>query len=169
MSKAFTREDDDIPERPWPPRPVSSLPPGAKNYLTPDGAQRLREELERLTRELRQTSNDPAARDSRASLEQRIAQVQHGLATAVVVPPPGPHEDRVRFGAMVTVQDRLGARTQYRIVGADETDVDRGWVSWFSPIAKALLNARPGQKVRLRLPTGEEELEIVGFSYEPHL
>ncbi len=48
MSKAFTREEDDAPERPTPLRPASSLPPGTKNYLTPDGAVRFRDELDRL-------------------------------------------------------------------------------------------------------------------------
>ena len=80
--------------------------------------------------------------------------------------PPAPPHDQVRFGATVTVREPDGEESRYRIVGADETDIDRGWVSWLSPIAKALLNARLGERVRLRLPGGERELEITGITYE---
>jgi transcription elongation factor GreB len=51
-------------------------------------------------------------------------------------------------------------------VGVDEIDLDRGWVSWASPIAKALLNATLGQRVRFRFPSGEEQLEVLKISYE---
>jgi transcription elongation factor GreB len=82
-----------------------------------------------------------------------------------VAPPTAP-EDRVRFGATVMVRERSGEESCYRIVGVDETDVDRGWVSWLSPIAKALLNARLGDRVKMRLPAGEKELEITRVAYE---
>lgn len=73
-------------------------------------------------------------------------------------------DQRVRFGATVTVREPDGGESSYRIVGVDETDLDRGWVSWLSPIAKALLNAEPGQRVRLKLPAGDVELEVTGVS-----
>ena len=57
-------------------------------------------------------------------------------------------------------------KISYRIVGVDEIDLDRGWVSWLSPIAKALLNARAGERVRFKFPSGQEELEIVKVEYE---
>ena len=168
MSKAFTRESDDAPEPPVMPR-RSSLPPGAKNYLTPDGERRLREELERLTQVdrpgLAGTTDDADAKRRLQGLDQRIVDLQQSLQSAVVVPPPAAPEDRVRFGATVTVRER-GGETRYRIVGVDEADFDRGWVSWLSPIAKALLNARLGQRVRFKFPSGEEDLEIVGIVYE---
>ena len=168
MSKAFTRESDDAPDRPVAPR-RSSLPPGAKNYLTPDGARRFREELERLTQVERPglagASGDAEAKRQLQRLDQRILDLQQSLQSAVVVAPPPASEDRVRFGATVTVRER-GAEARYRIVGVDEADLDRGWVSWLSPIAKALLNARPGQRVKFKFPSGEEELEIVRIAYE---
>ncbi len=80
------------------------------------------------------------------------------------MPPPGVRDQRVRFGATVTVREPDGGESSYRIVGVDETDLDRGWVSWLSPIAKALLNAEPGQRVRLKLPGGDVELEVTGVS-----
>jgi transcription elongation factor GreB len=160
MSKAFTRESDDSQESPLVSRPVSTLPPGVKNYLTRDGAERLRKELHDLM--------EIAASEGKAKLasaEQRIALLQASLESAVVVEPPPLPWDRVRFGATVKVRERNGNETKYRIVGIDEMDVDRGWVSWRSPIATALLNARVGQRVRFRIPAGEEELEIVSIDY----
>lgn len=171
MSKAFTRESDDAPEEPLPPRPAATLPPGAKNYVTPDGAVKWREELERLTQAerpaLAAAGDDDSRRQLRA-LDQRIAKLQQGLGTAVVVPPPATAEERqrVKFGAAVTVREPGGEVVNYRIVGADETDLDRGWVSWLSPIAKALMNARAGERVRFKFPAGEEELEVVSVGYE---
>jgi transcription elongation factor GreB len=170
VSKAFTRESDDLPERPVLPRQASPLPPGAKNYLTTDGAARLREELERLVQVerpgLAALPDDGGARQQLPVLDQRIAYLRQSLNSAVVVPRPVEPEDRVRFGATVTVRERGGVETRYRIVGVDETDIDRGWVSWLSPIAKALLNARVGQRVRFKFPSGEEELEIAAIIYE---
>lgn len=170
MSKAFTRESDDLPDRPRPPRVQSPLPPGAKNYLTPGGAQRLREELDRLHQAERPgmaaSADDPEARQKLQILDQRIQQLQNILDSAEVVTPPIGQEDRVRFGATVIVRNRGGEETQYCIVGVDETDIDRGWVSWLSPIARALLNTTPGDRVRFKFPSGEEELEIVSIAYQ---
>lgn len=170
MSKAFTRESDDAPEAPLV-RPATVLPPGVKNLLTPGGALRLRKEMEELTAEeagLRAPA--PGADEARTrrlqALAQRVLQIQRTLQTAVITGPPAVADDAVRFGATVQVRERSGETTSYRIVGADETDLDQNWVSWLSPIAKALLNARVGQSVRLKLPGGEEQLEILGVSYE---
>ncbi len=82
------------------------------------------------------------------------------------MPPPSGDADVVRFGATVTVRRSDGSEDTYRIVGVDEIDLERSWVSWQSPIAKALLNARRGERVRFKFPSGEEELEIAGVSYE---
>lgn len=96
----------------------------------------------------------------------RIDQLQESLQTAVVVPPPAQPWEQVLFGATVTVRDKAGEESRYRLVGVDETDIDRDWVSWCSPIARALLNARLGQRVRFHVPAGEQQLEIVGITYE---
>jgi len=170
MSKAFTRESDDQPDLTAVPRQTSPLPPGAKNYLTPDGARRLREERDRLVQverpRLAVSPDDKDARRKLQVLDQRIRYLAQSLDSAVVVPPPVGVEDRIRFGATVTVKEHGGGESKYRIVGVDEIDIERGWVSWLSPIAKALLNAKLGQRVRFTLPSGEEELEIVGVAYE---
>ena len=169
MSKAFTRESDDAPEPGPLPRLVSSLPPGAKNYLTPDGARRLEAELARLIQERSQiiaSARESDARLELPALDQRILQLQHSLQTAVVTPAPPPPWEQVRFGAIVTVRHDNGEESVYRIVGVDETDVERGWVSWLSPIAKTLLNARLGAKVQFKFPSGEEQLEIIAIAFE---
>jgi transcription elongation factor GreB len=169
VSKAFTRESDDAPERPMRPRRPSPLPPGARNYLTPDGAQRLREELNHLLKIEKPRLSAAADDDARRQLQmvhERIEHLQQSLQSAVVTPPPAAPDGRVRFGATVTVRNPRGEESRYRIVGVDEADVDRDWVSWLSPIAKALLNARTGQEIRLQLPGGEEKLEILGVTYE---
>ena len=167
MSKAFTREDD-LPDPGLPFRIVSPLPPGASNYVTPDGAERLRAELNRLLEVERPRAaalGDPSAREQLATVEQRIRHLQHSLQSAVVVSPPLDQPQQVRFGATVTVRHPAGEESTYRIVGIDEADPDRGWVSWISPIARALLNAQRGQKVRLKLPSKEEQLEVVHIDY----
>lgn len=79
----------------------------------------------------------------------------------IIVPPPTEPTDQVRFGATVTIRDQDGEAT-YRIVGVDETDAGENHISWISPLAKALLNARVGEKVRFR----NAELEIVRVDYE---
>ena len=169
MSKAFTRESDDAPERGPLPRAASALPPGAKNYLTPGGAQRLQAELNQLTQERSlavSSAKDSPVRLQLPILDQRIYQLQQSLQSAVIAPPPAPPWEQVRFGATVTIRDSKGNQTRYRIVGVDETDLDRDWVSWLSPIARALLNSRRGQNIRFKFPAGEEQLEIVDIAYE---
>jgi len=122
----------------------------------------MREELDRLLH-----SKRPAADPESRQIDQRILELQQNLESAEVVPPPpnpGP-TDRIRFGATVTVRQR-GVETSYRIVGVNEANWDRGWVSWLSPIAKTLLNTQPGQRVKFKFPSGEEDLEIVSAVYE---
>ncbi len=169
MSKAFTREDDAA-EPIIPRRVADPLPPGGRNYLTPDGVRRLQAELDRLVhveRPRAAASSDPSvAREQLHHLDLRIQHLQQSLQSAVVVESPADVRDYVRFGASVCVRERTGEESRYRIVGIDEADTERGWVSWLSPIAKALLNARLGQRVRLKLPSGDEELEIISISYE---
>jgi len=168
VSKAFTREDDQ-PDEPVLSRRASSLPPGTQNLMTPDGEGRLREELAQIQsarEQLLVTKGDPDKAQKLASLEQRALLLDDCLRTASVVQPPAVPDDRVRFGSVVTVREPAGAETRYRIVGVDEVDFDRGWVSWLSPIAKALLNKQVGQRVRLRVPNGEKDLEITAVAYE---
>lgn len=153
------------------PPQVSPLPPGAKNFMTPAGAQRLRDELARLTdvarpRLVSAPADDTDAKRELQVLDQRLRYLQQSLRTAEIVPAADLPQDLVRFGATVRVREKSGAEARYRIVGVDETDPERGEVSWLSPIARALLNTRLGQHIVFKAPRGEKELEIVAIGYE---
>ncbi|MDB6170555.1 MAG: GreA/GreB family elongation factor [Verrucomicrobia bacterium] len=166
MSKAFTKESDDAPDEPPAARPLSALPPGAKNYLTADGAEAFREELRRLGEQRAQMVNsadDPEGKRRLRAVDQRMLDLESLLATAEIVTANNCAADEVCFGSRVTVREGDGTEHTYRIVGVDEADFDRGWVSWISPIARALLGARRGERVAFSFPSGAKELEIVSI------
>jgi transcription elongation factor GreB len=166
MSKAFTRESD-LPETPpiMPARP--SLPPGVRNYITPGGAEHLRQEMEQLAHKRSElAAKGEADRSKLQLLDQRVSEIDQSLQSAVIVHPPTEADQQVRFGATVTVRDRVGLESRYRIVGVDEVELDRDWISWRSPVATALLNKKVGERVRVRLPAREEEFEILDVAYE---
>lgn len=168
MSKAFVRESDS-PALPEPPPLISPLPPGAKNFLTPDGAGRLRGEVARLLDQERPglvaaPTGDEDAKQRLQLLDQRVHYLQASLRSAVIVPPATAEPGIVRFGASVTVREGA-TEACYRIVGVDETDAGRGWVSWLSPLARALMNARTGQRVVFNAPSGRKELDVVAIEY----
>lgn len=167
MSKAFTKEDDaheeDLPLS----RPV--LPPGVPNYLTAGGARRMSEELARLQEErsrLRGDLSDEDAAHRLRRLEIRLRDLGKRLESAQVVPPREEPTGEVQFGATVTVRDGSGSDLAYRIVGVDEADFDRGWISWQSPLARGLMGRRIGDRVILKTPAGERILEILRISFE---
>jgi transcription elongation factor GreB len=170
MSKAFTRDENEGPDIPDILLPASVLAPGAKNYITAAGAEKLRNELERLVQvtrpQLAEARDDPDAKRQLARLDQRIVQLEESLHSAEIVTAPSGAEEVVRFGACVTVREHDGTETSYRIVGIDETDAEHNWVSWMSPIAKALLNRKRGEQIRFKFPSGEETLQIIEITYE---
>jgi transcription elongation factor GreB len=138
--------------------------------MTRAGADRLRAELARLLEKERpllaeSAADDPEAKRRLGLLDQRIFQLEQSLQSAEVISPPADPPATVTFGATVTVRGPDGEET-FRIVGVDETDHERGWVSWLSPVARALMNAKKGEKVLFKYPCGEEDLEILAISYE---
>lgn len=173
MSKAFTKESDDEAAVVLPPR-ESTLPEGAPNYATPAGAKRLRDELQHMQDNVRpvalKRASEPdtrsAAGPSVLEIDRRIAALQESLARMEIVDPTRQDPSRVLFGATVTVRDEHEHEHRYRIVGADDADARRGWISWAAPLARALLGHRAGESVAVRSPRGEEELEIVRIEYE---
>ena len=83
-----------------------------------------------------------------------------------MIDPSTQNPERVLFGAYVVVEDEEGAQRSLRIVGRDEIDLGRGWISWQSPVARALLGAKRGDVVSAHTPKGIQELEILGISYQ---
>ncbi len=181
MSKAFVKESDgfdDLPED------EPALPAGLKNYMTPEGHRRMQEELRRLIRDERpkvvETVAWAAGNGDRSEngdyiygkkrlreIDRRIRFLTKRLETAEIVDPGRQtRRDQVFFGATVTYANGAGAENTVTIVGIDEADVDRGYVSWISPIARALLKAHEGDVVQLRTPGGSEMIEVVEIRYE---
>ena len=182
MSKAFTKEsdgdeDDDLPEE------SGGLPLSARNYMTPAGFARMREELETLMRKERpevvRVVSWAASNGDRSEngdyiygkkrlreIDRRVRYLSKRLANAEVVDPAKRgRTDQVFFGATVTYANGRGEERTITIVGVDEVALDKGRVSWISPIAKALLKAEEGDLVKMRTPQGVEEIEIVSVTY----
>jgi transcription elongation factor GreB len=156
---------------------------GVKNYITPGGYRRLREELARLWKVERPaivaTVAWAAGNGDRSEngdyiygkrklreIDRRIRYLSKSLDRAVVVDNAGKAHERVRFGATVTILYETGDQREVTIVGMDELDSGDARVSWRSPLARALLAARIGDTVTLRAPRGLERLEIVAVRYD---
>jgi transcription elongation factor GreB len=117
-------------------------------------------ELERLIEQKRACGSE----DERRRLEQELRELQQRVHTLVVSPAPA-SSDTVCFGAQVKVRDSRGSETSCRIVGIDEADLDRDWITWRSPLARALLSHRVGDKIQFKVPAGVQEFEILEISY----
>jgi len=160
--------------------------PAPKNYITPAGLQRLREEHQfLLTRERpavvevvawaasngdRSENADYLYGKRRLNqIDSRIRFLTKRIDAAVVVDPAAPRAEsaatRVFFGATVTYKDADGLEHVVSIVGVDEVNLDRGHISWRSPLANALMKASPGDRVELRAPAKTEHLEILDVEY----
>jgi transcription elongation factor GreB len=180
MSKAFTKEsdheadDEDIV--------VPALPAGTKNYMTPGGYARLLAEMEQFMQverpEMVRVVNWAASNGDRSEngdylygkrrlreIDRRLRYLKRQLDNVEVIDPATRDTDQVFFGATVVYADAEGNETTMAIVGIDETDVQRGYVSWMSPIARTLTKARAGDTVSLRTPTGVSELEVIEVRY----
>lgn len=182
MNKAFVKEgdgdDDDDLGAGLPP-----IPAGAKNYITPQGYQRIRDELLQLIDverpEVVKVVHWAASNGDRSEngdyiygkrrlreIDRRIRFLTKRLDLAEVVDPSLHHgSDQVFFGATVAYVNGAGEAHTVTIVGIDELDPLRGKISWVSPVARALTKAREGDVVTLQTPAGEDELEIVSVQY----
>jgi len=187
MNKAFTRESEDEDEDGDAPENASPLPAGSKNYMTPAGFGRLKSELDDLLGrerpELVATIAWAAGNGDRSEngdyiygkrrlreVDRRIRFLIKRLDAAEVVDPMSRRDegedDRVYFGATVTVRNGKDEERTVSIVGVDEIDTTRGYISWVSPMARALLKAREGDTVTLNTPGGIEDLDILHVRYE---
>ena len=154
-----------------------------KNYITPAGFQRLKDELARLWKVDRPpivaTVTWAAGNGDRSEngdyiygkrklreIDRRIRFLSKRLDQAVVVDNSGKTHERVFFGATVTILYEAGDEREVTIVGVDELDADDARVSWRCPLARALLTAKVGDTVTVRAPRGPERLEIIAVRYD---
>jgi transcription elongation factor GreB len=179
MSGMNTRENDDEEDQ-----SPSPLPHGLKNYITPGGYRKLREELEQLWKVERpvlvNTITWAASNGDRSEngdyiygkkrlreIDRRVRFLRKRLEKAEVIDPALRSGcGQVFFGATVTVCKQDGCEETYAIVGVDEADVSRGHISWISPLARALLKLQEGEVAKLQTPVGMVELEVLSIFYQ---
>ncbi len=159
-----------------------------KNYITPIGHQALKTELLQLLDQERpeivQVVHWAASNGDRSEngdyiygkkrlreIDRRIRFLNQRLENAVVVNNSdrianGGDPEQVFFGATVQYSDSEGTETTIRIVGVDEVDLERSYVSWVSPIAKALIKAKVGDTVKIQTPAGPKEIDIIAVNYD---
>jgi transcription elongation factor GreB len=175
MKKRPTTEPDNAPAA------------AIKNYITPDGLQRLKDEhrflLARERPAVTQVVAWAASNGDRSEnadyqygkrrlrqIDRRIRFLTKRIDAAEVVDPQTPRRGRaatqVFFGATVRYANSAGLEREVSIVGVDEVDLDRNQISWVSPLARALMKSAPGDHVILRAPGGTEQLEILDVRYE---
>ena len=187
MNKAFTRENDAADDADDDLEAAPALPTGSRNYMTPGGFARLKAELDHLVATERPalvaTVAWAASNGDRSEngdylygkkrlreIDRRIRFLVKRLDAAEVVDPESRARDgadQVFFGATVEYATKGGERRTISIVGIDETDTARGYVSWISPVARALTRSREGDVVSLRTPAGADELEVLEVRYVP--
>jgi transcription elongation factor GreB len=156
--------------------------PPKKSYITPEGAKKLRAELEQLWTVERprvtQEVADAAAQGDRSEnaeyiygkrrlreIDRRVRFLSKRLDAVTVVTEAPSDPKRVFFGAWVTLEDDEGNEVTYRIVGPDESNVDKGWISMEAPVAMALMGKRLDDEVTVRRPKGDIAYTIVGIRY----
>lgn len=155
-----------------------------KNPITPEGYEKLRDELHHLRTverprviqmiatarehgDLKENAEYHAARDKQSFIEGRVKELENKLARAEVIDPAKVESHRIAFSATVKL---LNATTDeevvYRILGADEADLEKGSISITSPLARALIGKEVGDEVKVRMPGGERTYEVVEVSYK---
>jgi transcription elongation factor GreB len=166
MSRGFVKEDDQeevpiVPQRAY-------LPEGVTNFVTPFGMNQLLAEKQALEDE---KINLSSARENEKRIElnyinAKLQLLNNRIAEARVVKLNDQPQDEVRFGAMITLKTETPKNSQtFHIVGVDEADISKGKVSFISPISRALINKKAGDKVILKQAGKDIVYEIIGISY----
>lgn len=176
MSKAFTRDGDE--NNTEVDTEVDASVPGGKNYITPAGAERLRQELKKLRYEERpevtKVVSWAAGNGDRSEngdylygkkrlreIDKRMRFLAKRLEAAEVVDPLAIKADYVQFGATVSIRFEDDSEKTYSIVGVDEVDVAKGRISWMSPLARALNKAKEGDIITFNSPKGQQDVEVL--------
>jgi len=147
--------------------------------VTKQGYEALKKELENLKRierpqnikaieearahgDLSENAEFAAAKDRQGFIEGRISELQFKLANAEVIIPDDLPKDRVVFGCRVLLENiDSGQEVEYQLVGTDESDIDKGRISIFSPLGRAILGKKPGDELTLEVPGGKRMYELV--------
>jgi transcription elongation GreA/GreB family factor len=162
MSRAFIKENEDqvpeLPERPQSPHP---------NFVTPTGLAMLKQQLAELedAKHRHATEQTLLDKDALQVTERDLRYVQERLNRAIPVDLAQQPKDRVDFGAHVDTEDENGTRRSFEIVGEDEADPNIGKLSWVSPLALALKDAKVGDTVIWKRPAGDLELDVIAIRY----
>jgi len=154
MSRAFVKEDDDLPEPPTPERPVS----GAPNYVTPRGARLIAQAIVELKEELTRSIVEDAAAACRRDLRYWHSR----RATMRIVSPISMHE-MAAFGTRVTIR-RGSVTSEVMIVGEDEADPATGLIAWTAPLARALDGAEVGDVVEFEAGGRREPITVIAIA-----
>lgn len=180
MRKPFSKENGDGQ---YFPEALNALPEGVKNYITPEGIKRLRDEftfLKRIERpKVVETVSWAASNGDRSENgdyiygKKKLRQIDSRLLflikrmeiAEVVSPNQQNNRTQVFFGATVTYADSKNVRRKVRIVGVDEARLELNEISWISPVAQALMKARDGEVLKMKTPCGVDELEILKIEY----
>ncbi|MGB5351090.1 MAG: transcription elongation factor GreB [Polyangiales bacterium] len=157
---------------------------GKPGYITPDGYRRFEEEADRLCNvdrpKMAKAVQVAAAEGDRsenaeyqyskqrlAAIDRRLRFLGRRLKVLTIVDETPPDDGRVYFGSWVTIEDEDGNTQTYRIVGPDEIDAEKKWISMESPVGKALLSREQGDEITLRRPKGEVRCEIIEVRNTP--
>lgn len=158
MSRAFVKEGDGEEAT-----PALRVPSTEVNYVTPRGLEMLRQEVKalRMLRDQHQGQDDLNSHSLVREAERDLVYFLERLRTAVLVEASPNPKGQVRFGSTVRAVDETGNVYDVVLVGEDEADVQKGLISYVSPLAKALLKSRVGDEVLWKRPLGEVHLEIL--------
>ncbi len=164
MSRAFVKEPDEgAPVEGLPERQISDHP----NYVTPTGLQQLEDKVGELeTRRLELLdAEDDVSQEQLVYVDRDLRYYTARLESAIPVAMKRQPRRKVAFGAAVTVSQEGGKRQTFTIVGEDEADLKEGKISYVSPLAEALIDARVGRTVLWRRPAGNLQLTIEAIDY----
>lgn len=166
MSRGFVKEDDqeDVPMVP----PRAYLPEGVTNYVTPAGMDQLLAEKQMLIREKDSLSstNENEKRISLNYINAKLQLLNNRIAEAKVIDLKQQPQDEVRFGATVTLKNGMSGHIQdFQIVGVDEADVAKRKISFISPLARALINKKAGDRITLKRDREDIVFEILKITY----
>lgn len=182
MSKAFTKEDEAGLDAADEAEEEQNARPQGSPFITRTGHKKLQDELEHLWKVERPKVTTEvmwaAAQGDRSEnaeyiygkrrlreIDRRLRWLAKRLDALRIIEHSPEQNGKVFFGAHVTILDQDGKRSTYRVVGSDEIDTKRGWISIDSPVAKALIGKKVGDFALLRRPKGEDEVEIVEIHY----